>query len=76
MSHTLVRVSPVNGNKLNVEFAEGVCGQIDLTSNIFGPVFEPLKDPPFFSQAQIDEYGVICWPNGAGLPPDALYRLI
>ncbi|MGB6000271.1 MAG: DUF2442 domain-containing protein [Thermoanaerobaculia bacterium] len=39
-----------------------------------GPVFEPLRDPDYFAQVSIDEFGVICWPNGADLAPDALYR--
>ena len=72
--HRVVRVSTGNGYTLDVVFADGTSGQIDLTSSLFGPVFEPLKEPTFFSQVRIDEYGVICWPNGADLAPDALYR--
>jgi hypothetical protein len=34
---------------------------------------EPLKDLERFSLVPIDEFGVICWPNGAGLAQHALY---
>jgi len=60
--------------RLRVVFADGVQGEIDLRDRLFGPVFEPLRDQTFFSQAYIDEFGVICWPNGADLAPDALYE--
>ena len=39
-------------------------------------MFEPLRNPKVFNQVQIDEYGAICWPNGADLAPDALYQTI
>jgi hypothetical protein len=39
-------------------------------------MFEPLKDPEFFAQARVDEFGAVCWPNDADLAPDALYRKI
>ena len=38
--------------------------------------FEPLKDPEFFSQLNVDEFGAIYWPNNADLAPDALYRIV
>ncbi|MEZ5366284.1 MAG: DUF2442 domain-containing protein [Bryobacterales bacterium] len=68
------KVQALDGYRLSVEFADGVCGVIDLQDRLFGSVFEPLRDPAFFRQVSIDEFGVICWPNGADLAPDALYR--
>ena len=62
--------------KLEVKFSDGLCGVVSLADDLFGPVFEPLKDPAFFAKAFIDEFGVICWPNGADLAPDALYDQI
>lgn len=59
---------------LYLEFTDGVKGEIDLSRRLFGPMFEPLKDPEFFSQVGIDDFGAVCWPNGADLAPDALYR--
>ena len=63
-----------SGYRLFVEFADGVSGVVDLSGRLFGSVFEPLRDPAFFQLATIDEFGAPCWPNGADLAPDALYR--
>ena len=41
---------------------------------LYGPVFEPLKDPELFAQVEVDEYGAVCWPNGADLAPDGHLR--
>ncbi len=72
----VIRVSAGPGYILEVTFADGASGKIDLSARLFGPVFEPLRDPDLFSQARVDEYGAVCWPNGADLAPDALYRSI
>lgn len=72
----VIRVKAGPAYTLEVEFADGRSGSIDLSSRMFGPVFEPLRDPSFFSQVRVDEYGAVCWPNGANLAPDALYRTI
>lgn len=62
--------------RLYVEFTDGVCGEIDLSEELFGPVFEPLKDPARFAEVTVDEFGAICWPNGADLAPDGVYRIL
>ena len=72
----IVRVSAGQGYTLEVTFTDGTSGTVDLSSRLFGPIFEPLRDPALFSQVRVDEYGAVCWPNGADLAPDALYRTI
>ncbi|MCP3960768.1 MAG: DUF2442 domain-containing protein [bacterium] len=67
------RVEPLPHYSLRVEFSGGVRGEVNLEDRLFGPVFEPLKDEDLFSQVAIDEFGAICWPNGADLAPDALH---
>jgi hypothetical protein len=59
--------------RLNIRFHDGTEGQIPLRDRLFGPVFEPLRDPAEFARVFVDEYGAIAWPNGADLAPDALY---
>jgi hypothetical protein len=59
---------------LSVTFDDGVQGEISMADRLFGPMFEPLKDPAYFAKAEVDGFGVICWPNGADLAPDAIHR--
>ncbi|MGD0767734.1 MAG: DUF2442 domain-containing protein [Tepidisphaeraceae bacterium] len=61
---------------LEIVFSDGTQGVVSLKDRLFGPVFEPLKDPAFFRQARIDEFGAVFWPNGADLAPDALYETV
>ena len=72
----IVRVSAGPGYTLQVLFDDGTGGEVDLSARLFGPVFEPLRDPLMFARVRVDEYGAVCWPNGADLAPDALYRTI
>ena len=69
----VVEVVPLPNYRLRVRFDDGTEGIISLEEQLFGPMFEPLKEVSFFERVAIDKFGVICWPNGADLAPDALY---
>ena len=64
------------GYTLAITFDDGTYGEVSIADRLFGPMFEPLKDPDFFAKARVDEFGAVCWPNAADLAPDALYRRI
>ena len=68
------RIKPLPGYRLEVEFEGGGLAVLDLQSKLFGPVFEPLKDAVYFSKASVDEFGVICWPNGADIAPETVFE--
>jgi hypothetical protein len=67
-------VRPLPEYRLHVEFGDGVAGEVDLSARLFGEMFEPLKDTALFEKASIDDFGAVCWPNGADLAPDAMYE--
>jgi hypothetical protein len=70
-------VEHLGGHRLRLTFADGLIGDVDLTSRLagsVGPVFEPLRDVEYFAQVTVDEeLGTIVWPNGADLAPDVLH---
>ncbi|MFN7942238.1 MAG: DUF2442 domain-containing protein [Thermoanaerobaculia bacterium] len=69
----VIKVRALPDFRLEVEFADGVHGIVDCKPTLWGPVFEPLRDPERFAEVGIDEFGAVCWPNGADLAPDAMY---
>ena len=72
----IVLAKPLDGYRLEIEFADGLKGLVPLADRLFGPVFEPLRDPAIFQKVFVDEFGAVCWPNGADLAPDALREQI
>lgn len=67
---TAVEVRPPYG--LHLTFDDGLIRDVDLSESLWGPVFEPLKDPAFFAQVFVD-HGTVCWPNGVDLDPVVLH---
>ncbi len=65
----------VEGHTIRVKFADGTEGEIDLKAEIWGEVFEPLKDPNVFRQFELDkELNTVTWPSGADFAPEFLYE--
>jgi Protein of unknown function (DUF2442) len=70
---TRLRVLP--GHRLDVEFADGLRGVVDMSRDRFSGVFAPLADESYFALATVRD-GVVVWPNGADIAPDAMYSEI
>lgn len=64
----------VEAYKLWVEFNDGQSGVVDLEPDLWGPVFEPLKDVSQFKRFHVSEtFHTIVWENGADLAPEHLH---
>ena len=60
-----------------IRFSDGSEGDIDLKNELYGEMFEPLKDPALFSQVEVHrDFHTLCWPNGADIAPEFLYEKI
>jgi hypothetical protein len=63
------------GYTIHIRFSDGVEGDADLSQELWGEVFEPLKDMGVFQQFRLDrELNTIVWPTGADLAPEFLYE--
>jgi len=63
--------------QLWLKFNDDTEGAVDLSKELWGTVFEPLKDVKLFSQVKVDtELDTIVWPNGADLAPEFLHDLL
>ena len=63
------------GYRIWFRFVDGIEGEIDLETLLWGPMFEPLKDKALFAQFQLyPERSTIFWPNDADLAPEAPLR--
>ena len=72
---TTVAVLP--GFRLQITFNNGMAGVICLLDELWGEMFEPLKDESVFATArQSDELGTVVWGDGADFRPEFLLDLV
>ncbi len=63
--------------RLRLTFSDGMVGDIDLAAELWGEMFEPLRDIAQFNSVSVDpELGTLVWPNGADLDPEGLHDAV
>jgi hypothetical protein len=71
----LIKAEPRGRYEVWVCFEDGAQGVLDLEPELWGEVFEPLRDPEEFRKLRLDEeLGTVVWPNGADFAPEFLYQ--
>jgi hypothetical protein len=61
------------GHLVWLRFSDGLEGEVDLSGDLDGPMFEPLRDPAMFGRVRLDPtLHTLVWPNGADLAPEFL----
>lgn len=77
MDYDVVEARYVTGHVVWLRFRDGTTGEIDLSGELRGPVFEPLRDPGVFRQFWLDpEFHTLVWPNGVDIAPEYLHRAV
>ncbi|MCI5224393.1 MAG: DUF2442 domain-containing protein [Candidatus Electrothrix sp. AR4] len=65
----------INGYKIWLSFNDGSEGEIDLSSELYGEIFEPLKDISLFKSFTLEGH-TLSWSNGADFAPEFLHEHI
>ena len=72
----IVEAKVCGRNSLRLAFNDGTRKIVDVSPLLNGEIFEPLRDPAYFSRAELDRVsGTVAWPNGADFAPEALHEL-
>ena len=79
MPKAVVRVTAVElvgPHSLALRFNDRASRRVDLLPELEGPIFEPLRDPAYFSRVALDPVaGTVVWPNGADFAPEFFREL-
>ena len=73
----LIKVKKANyldGYRIKLTFSDDLNGVVDLQDEIWGEVFEPLKDVNYFKNFTKDRW-TIGWDCGADFAPEFLHDL-
>ena len=65
----------VDGYRMWLLFNDGVSGEVDLSSELYGEVFEPLKDLTLFKSFTLEGH-TLSWSNGADFAPEFLHEQV
>lgn len=58
---------------LYITFDNGISGEVDLSRELEGDIFLPLRDPDYFRQFRVDpDIHTVVWENGADFAPSFL----
>jgi hypothetical protein len=72
----ITKVKIIYPYSLEIHFDNGTLKHVNLRNELYGPIFEPLRDPKYFAQVKLDpDSRTVTWPNGADFAPDYLYEL-
>ena len=73
MMPRIVEARYVAGFKVWIRFSDGAEGDVDLSRELTGPMFAPLRNVEEFSRLKLHpELRTLVWPNGADLAPEFL----
>ena len=72
----VTRVEVVGPYSLDLTFDNGIRKRVNLRQELYGEIFNPLRDPAYFALAYLDpDSRTVTWPNGADFAPDYLFHM-
>ena len=75
--HRIIEVKPLPGYRLQLKYADGIQGEVNLSHLAGKGVFKAWEDAEFFNSVHINkENRTVEWEGGIDLCPDNLYAKI
>lgn len=71
----IIQAQYLRDYKVWLSFNDGAEGEIDLASELYGEIFEPLKNKEFFKSFKLEGH-TLYWSNGADFAPEFLREQI
>ena len=69
----VIEARHVSAHTIWLRFSDGAEGEVDLSQELHGEVFEPLKDVEYFRKFQVHpDLRTLVWPNGADFATEFL----
>lgn len=73
----IVEARYVHDFTIHLRFSDGIEGDVNLSQELHGDIFEPLTEIAVFKEFAIHpEFHTLCWPNGADFAPEFLYEKV
>ena len=73
----VIKARYVAGYTVWVQFDDGAEGEIDLSAELHGEVFQPLRNLEYFRGFTVHpELRTLVWPNGADFAPEFLRSVL
>jgi len=69
----VIRANHEQEFRIHLTFNDGTEATVDFEAWLTGPIFEPLRDLPYFQKLSVDG-GTGVWPNAADIAPETLYE--
>lgn len=71
--HEILRMEPLDGFRIRVEFDTGETGVFDCSPYIGHPAWNRLADPSFFALVTIRN-GTLAWPDDIDIAPEDIWE--
>jgi len=71
----VIKAKYIKDYRVWLAFNDGTEGEVDLSTELEGEIFEPLKDVSFFKNFKIIGH-TLAWENGADFAPEFLREKI
>ena len=77
MDYNVLEAKYVRDYVVWLRFRDDTAGEVDLGPELWGEVFEPLRDVEYFKKFTVDpECHTLVWPNDADFAPEFLHDAV